>query len=223
MTDSQSVTDRATTRRKNRRRNRRKQLIAASRKLFLKKGFGETSVSAIVQAAGVAQGTFYLYFESKADVLLYMRSEVLDDYMASFEAALAASGRADERLVAGVTAIQAAVSKHRPIIRVFREATTSDELSRVWIAGREALAMPLNRLIVEGQSDGSFDVDDPRMSALLTLSLYDDLLYEAFEYETPAPPNETLKASIRFVLRGLGVKNARIAAIIADLNDEEGL
>jgi AcrR family transcriptional regulator len=214
MTDSQSVTDRATSRRKDRRRNRRKQLIAASRKLFLKRGFGETSVSAIVSAAGVAQGTFYLYFESKSDVLLYMRADVLEDYLRSFEAGLSGHGPADERLVLGIQAIQTSVDRHRPIIRVFREATTSDELSRVWVAGREALAVPLGRLIEEGVGDGSFRVEDAAMSAMLMLSLYDDLLYEAYEYEKPAPPAETLRASLAFLLRALGVGDRRITDIL---------
>ncbi len=215
MTDSQSVTDRASSRRKDRRRNRRKQLIAASRKLFLKKGFGETSVSAIVAAAGVAQGTFYLYFDSKADVLLYMRAEVLEDYLGSFQGAMEGDAPADERLVAGIRAIQEAVNRHRAIIRVFREATTSDELSRVWVAGREALAVPLARLVEQGVSDGSFRVQDAQMSAMITLSLYDDLLYEAYEYNKPAGPEETFRASVAFVLRGLGVEGRRIDAILA--------
>ena len=171
-------------------------------------------MSAIVRSAGVAQGTFYLYFDSKADVLLYMRAEVLDDYMSSFQKALASDGKADERLVRGIRAMQMAVDRHRPIIRVFREATTSDELSRVWIAGREALAIPLGHLIEEGLEEGSFRVENPAMSAMLTLSLYDDLIYESFEYEKPAPPEVTFIASLAFLLRGLGVADARIAAIV---------
>ena len=218
MTDSQSRTGQASSRRKDRRRNRRKQLIAASRKLFLKKGFGETSVSAIVAEAGVAQGTFYLYFDSKADVLLYMRAEVLEDYLGSFERAITGDTRADERLVAGIRAIQDAVNRRRSIIRVFREATTSDELSRVWVAGREALAVPLAQLIDQGMEDGSFPDQDAQMSAMITLSLYDDLLYEAYEYSKPAGPEATLRYSVSFVLRGLGVENARINAIVPNGN-----
>ena len=54
-----------------RRRNpteRRDQLVAAARRVFEKKGFARTSVSDIVKAAGVAQGTFYLYFKEKNDI-----------------------------------------------------------------------------------------------------------------------------------------------------------
>ena len=120
--------------------------------------------------------------------------------------------------MAGIRAIQDAVNRRRSIIRVFREATTSDELSRVWVAGREALAVPLAQLIDQGMEDGSFPDQDAQMSAMITLSLYDDLLYEAYEYSKPAGPEATLRYSVSFVLRGLGVENARINAIVPNGN-----
>ncbi|UCG68950.1 MAG: TetR/AcrR family transcriptional regulator [Thermoplasmata archaeon] len=48
---------------------RRKELVNIAEKLFIKKGYEETPVSAIVKKAKVAQGTFYYYFDSKDDVL----------------------------------------------------------------------------------------------------------------------------------------------------------
>jgi len=48
---------------------RRKEIISTAYKLFLEKGYDETAVSDIVKEMGVAQGTFYYYFESKEDVL----------------------------------------------------------------------------------------------------------------------------------------------------------
>lgn len=44
---------------------RREQLLNAAERLFSEKGFSETTVSDIAEAAGVAKGTFYLYFPSK--------------------------------------------------------------------------------------------------------------------------------------------------------------
>jgi AcrR family transcriptional regulator len=48
----------------------RNKLIECSQQLFYRKGFDRTTVREIVKAAGVAQGTFYLYFETKDEVLL---------------------------------------------------------------------------------------------------------------------------------------------------------
>ncbi|WP_456383358.1 TetR/AcrR family transcriptional regulator [Persephonella sp.] len=43
-------------------------LIIAAIRVFSEKGFFNTKISDIVQEAGVAQGTFYLYFKSKEEI-----------------------------------------------------------------------------------------------------------------------------------------------------------
>jgi AcrR family transcriptional regulator len=48
---------------------RRAELMGAARKLFVRHGFAGVSVSRIVRDIGVAQGTFYYYFDSKEAVL----------------------------------------------------------------------------------------------------------------------------------------------------------
>src|SRR3954468_16198465 len=45
--------------------NRRSELLSAARTVFGKKGYDGATVSEIVGRAGVAQGTFYLYFPGK--------------------------------------------------------------------------------------------------------------------------------------------------------------
>ena len=46
--------------------------------LFKEKGFEQTAVSDIVKAAGIAQGTFYLYFKSKEDVFVAVLENIND-------------------------------------------------------------------------------------------------------------------------------------------------
>lgn len=48
---------------------RRAELLEAARKLFVRDGFNDVSVSQIVRGVGVAQGTFYYYFDSKEAAL----------------------------------------------------------------------------------------------------------------------------------------------------------
>lgn len=49
---------------------KRERILAASISVFAQKGFYATRVSEIAKAAGVADGTIYLYFENKEDVLI---------------------------------------------------------------------------------------------------------------------------------------------------------
>jgi TetR/AcrR family transcriptional regulator, fatty acid metabolism regulator protein len=49
---------------------RRKQLLNAATRVFARKGYWSASITDIIRYAGVARGTFYLYFRSKRDVFL---------------------------------------------------------------------------------------------------------------------------------------------------------
>lgn len=49
---------------------RRDQLLDSAEQLFAKKGYADTTVADIAEAAGVAKGTFYLYFPSKEQCVI---------------------------------------------------------------------------------------------------------------------------------------------------------
>ena len=52
-----------------------KELLKAATRVFARKGYRAASISDVINAAGVARGTFYLYFRSKQDILF----AVIDD------------------------------------------------------------------------------------------------------------------------------------------------
>ena len=47
---------------------KRESLLDSAFSLFIDNGFNKTSISDIVNHAGVAKGTFYLYFKDKYDI-----------------------------------------------------------------------------------------------------------------------------------------------------------
>ena len=53
---------------------RKQELLKIAYKMFLTKGYENTSVDDIIEAAGIAKGTYYYYFESKEQTL----EEVID-------------------------------------------------------------------------------------------------------------------------------------------------
>jgi AcrR family transcriptional regulator len=62
----------APTRRQRRRLEIELRLLDASRTLFIEKGYDETTVAEIAEAADVAYGTFFNYFPAKSDLLAAM-------------------------------------------------------------------------------------------------------------------------------------------------------
>jgi AcrR family transcriptional regulator len=55
---------------------RRRQLIDAATWVFARKGYRHAGISDIIARAGVARGTFYLYFKSKQDVFLAIVNDI---------------------------------------------------------------------------------------------------------------------------------------------------
>ena len=66
----------------------RKELLGAALEIFGERGYATTTISDIVRAAGVTQGTFYLYFTNKADIF----SELLKEYRTVMISGLVVAG-----------------------------------------------------------------------------------------------------------------------------------
>lgn len=67
------------------------EILDAARKVFAKKGFSESTMDEIAEAAGLAKGTLYLYFESKRNVYLKTlqlgKSELLEQVKTNMQVA----------------------------------------------------------------------------------------------------------------------------------------
>ncbi len=63
----------------------RQNILDAAVGIFREKGFQKTRVSDIVAAAGLAQGTFYLYFRSKEEIAREICKNFMDSFIVIFE------------------------------------------------------------------------------------------------------------------------------------------
>jgi AcrR family transcriptional regulator len=58
---------------------RREQILSAARSVFKESGYESATISQIVKHAGVAQGTFYLYFDSKKSIVVELAQQPMAD------------------------------------------------------------------------------------------------------------------------------------------------
>ena len=59
------------------REERRKIVLHSAKTVFSQKGYHQASVSKLIQHAGIARATFYLYFKSKRDVFNFILDELI--------------------------------------------------------------------------------------------------------------------------------------------------
>ncbi len=69
--------------------SRRQPILRNAARLFSEKGYRGTTVDDIVQATGIAKGTFYIYFKSKEDLLIEVIKNLIAETVVEIEDSLA--------------------------------------------------------------------------------------------------------------------------------------
>ncbi|HEV2130979.1 MAG TPA: TetR/AcrR family transcriptional regulator [Longimicrobiaceae bacterium] len=95
----------------------RAKILEHALRLFAEHGYDRTSVKMIAEAAGIAQGLLYNYFESKEHLLREIFAQSMRDVQESFAEA-EASGSAEERIERLIRASFAIVRRHEPFWRL---------------------------------------------------------------------------------------------------------
>lgn len=144
---------------------RRDDLMSAAEQLFLDKGVEPTTIEEITRGAGVAKGTFYLHFGSKADMLDALRTRLVQRLLDRIVAETARRPTEDwpGRLAAWAEAcctgyLDAARLHH--LVFVAAPPPTREGLTR------NPLIDDLEALLASGAAAGAWLVDDPRFTAI---------------------------------------------------------
>lgn len=154
---------------------RKGELIEAAEVLFREQGYKQTSVNDIVKKVGVAQGTFYYYFQSKDDILNAVIEHYIDTYRRSLEHLLSDEGMSPCRKIEIVA--NTALAMHKYDMNLFEFIHTEENLvtHQRYILKSFDIVIPLITKIVEqGKEAGIFDVEYPRESV--------EMLVYAFGY-----------------------------------------
>lgn len=138
----------------------------AAQALFLDKGFAATSVDEIVRAADVAKGTFYVYFQTKDDVLSALQARFIDSFCERLDKAIADRapddwhGSLDAWLETGVHGYLEQVELHD---LVFHRSHPSHRQMK----HGNPVTIRLAALLNEGGRHGAWTVDDPQLTAVM--------------------------------------------------------
>ncbi len=71
---------------------RQKQILEAAARVFAEKGFARATIRDIAGAAGVSEGSIYLYFKNKQDLLVHLPRQFIQPQMEAFHAASMGDG-----------------------------------------------------------------------------------------------------------------------------------
>jgi len=137
---------------------KRERILRAAIEVFARNGYFNAKVSEVAKAAGVADGTIYLYFDGKEDLLVTVFREHTRNYLQSLERDLAHVRRPEERLRIAIRHHLETLGRDRSLA-IVAQVELRHSLKFMSLLSQQEVADYLNMLrkIVEhGQSDGSF-------------------------------------------------------------------
>lgn len=184
----------------------RQKVLDAAEVVFGTRGYEAASIVDITRAAGIAQGTFYLYFPSKKAVF----AELVGELGAKLRRTLAAAvADLDDRLTverAGLHAFLGFVREHRNLYRIIRQAEFVDEaLYRDYYSKlAEGYRVGLARAMTEGQIRSL----DPEAVAFALMGIFDFLGMRWVLWEGKLPPQHVLDDVFALVRDGLGLQSS---------------
>jgi AcrR family transcriptional regulator len=185
---------------------RRQQILNHARDVFAKRGYHAAKIDDIVAAAGIARGTFYLYFEDKRAIF----EEIVDGTFAMLGAAVV---RVDTDHPSRTVGSQIEENIQRIVHALLEDpATTKILLSdavgldpafdRKLLFFYEQIGKLLEESLVDGQERGIVAQGDARMFAIMSLGAMKEILYQVVMHGLDYPEAGIVAEIFRFLSAG---------------------
>jgi TetR/AcrR family fatty acid metabolism transcriptional regulator len=148
--------------------DKRERILGAAVRVFAKKGFYATRVSEVAKAAGVADGTIYLYFKSKDELLVSLFEDRVERLLRYLHEELPKTASAPEKLKRIVELQLGLLEGERDLAEVVtvivRQSTKlmKEHAAPKFMAYLDAIA----RVVADGQASGELRSDiSPHLAA----------------------------------------------------------
>ena len=185
---------------------KRERILRAAVDVFAQTGYFSAKVSDVAKAAGVADGTIYLYFQGKEDLLLTIFREYMTHYLGRLQETLAGVSDLVAQLREAVTFHLTTAGSDRALAVVFQvELRQSLKFMSLLSQGGVGnyLGM-LKQLIERGQVSGVFRRDlKPQVVANAIFGILDEMVTKWILSEKDYDLAEDAEQVTEFILRGL--------------------
>lgn len=169
-------------------------LLKTAFRLFTEKGFSKTTISDIVQEAGLAKGTFYLYFQDKYDLrnelIVFKAGQLFDDAHRALETSHA-SGFEEELLFITDYIIDCFRSQHALMEFVAKNLSWGIFQNTVSDTGF-LTSQKFYEHFLESMLQYGVHCDTPELMLFTIIELIGSTSYNCILYSQPVPIEEYL-------------------------------
>jgi AcrR family transcriptional regulator len=203
------VAYRKTPRSEARKAETRRRLVDVARGIVGEGGFQDLQIASVAAAAGVATGTVYRYFPSKADLCIEVFRRVCDREVQVASEIAETNGPPGERLLDAVHAVAARAVRGRKTAYALIAEPVDPAVDAERLVYRRALAGAFQRIIEDGIAGGAFPPQNAEVTAACIVGAVMESLVSPLAPGTGALTDDgrtLLDAVQAFSLRAVGAK-----------------
>jgi TetR/AcrR family transcriptional regulator, fatty acid metabolism regulator protein len=156
-------------------------IVEAATKIFAQKGYFHSKISDVAETAGVAEGTIYLYFKSKEDLLISIFEHSMDRFIQQGKDELAKVVGSQERFKRFISLHLGLVQKNPDLAHVIQlELRQSSKFMKEYKANKFFDYLHIvEEIIEEGQKEGVFRKDiHPKIMRRAIFGAVDEMALE---------------------------------------------
>lgn len=196
----------------NNKQKKRDSLLESAFSLFINNGFSKTSISDIVDTAGVAKGTFYLYFKDKYDIrnhlIAHKASQVFENAYRELQAHPEITEFENQILFIIDQILDQLDANHNLVSLISKHLSWGFvRNSLIYTPGKET---PSILTIVRNMLDeAEYTYNSPELMMYMILEIVSGTSYNAILYQQPVPLDELkphLYKTVKEILEGYRVK-----------------
>ncbi len=197
------------------REQRRAQIIAVATEVFAAKGYHDARIDDIVVRAGIARGTFYLYFEDKRAIF----EHIVDTFLGQLHDAIRVielddpTAPASLQLRDNLLRVVDLFSSNPAMARILLSAAVGldADFDRKLLAFYEAIAALIERALSEGEAAGFVRAGNRHARALCVMGVLKELNYQLMLRKSAASPTELVDVMLDLVAYGLFTDRGAVA------------
>ena len=186
--------------------SKRERILRAATDVFAQSGYFNAKVSEIARAAGVADGTIYLYFDGKEDLLTSIFRDHTRNYLQSLERDVANVSRAEERIRIAIRHHLETLGRDRSLA-IVAQVELRHSLKFMTLLSHQEIADYLNilrKIVEQGQTDGVFRRKlHPQLVAKAIFGIVDEMVTSWILSEKDYSLADQSDEVAEFVLKGL--------------------
>jgi len=196
----------------------RERLFRSALDLFARKGFANTTVEDITEAADVGKGTFFNYFPSKDHILLAFGEMQLAKLEAAIEEARSNQTSVEQFLRALPERMTQEPTRNPAIVRTLLQAYLSTSAVREAMVDMQRRVQAVHTQIIQmGQERGEIRTDFPagEMASVFRQTIFGTLLMWSLYGD--ASLSERMRTAFDILWSGLAPRNPALASSVAPL------